>query len=143
MRTKHNWRNGLGLSQIMATLLIVVPTLAFIVTFLLEYWALMQADYRLKLVANYTSDYLSSDGNLSARSDAIFDSSFINVASGLCPGGTSFTPKTYGDNMKDEISVTINYTYDGTYMKNKTISTTMQTYSLLKDQNITFSANCE
>jgi len=145
MRTRKNWRNAIGLGQIMATLLVVLPTIAFSVTFLISYWNVMQVDYKLKLIANLTADYVNAEEDLSS---AIFTGSdFANysaTASSLCPNGSSLvvgTPSYTGP--KGVVSITVQYTTpaDDAYLKNKLISTKIQTYSY-HDQNISVVITC-
>ena len=134
MRTKKTWRRGMGLSQIMATLLVVLPTMAFMITIMIDYWAVMQADYKLKLLANQVA------GVANNRTDI---SNFTMEDRGLCPGGTalSFSNQTDADGAT-YIDIVINYQYDGTYFKNKTLSTRVSTYSY-NDQNMSILGTCQ
>ncbi len=133
MKTKKTWRNGLGLSQIMATLLVVLPTMAFIVTFLLDYWGVMQADYKLKLLSNQVAEVANNKTDIS---------SFTMVDRGLCPKGTalSFGSQTPGGGAS-YIDITIVYNYNGTYIKDKNLSTKISSYSY-HDQNMSITGTC-
>ncbi len=143
INSSKSWRNGLGLSQIMATLLVVLPTLAFSVTMIIEYWAVMQADYRLKLVTNLTSNFLDSSGNLPRTiSDTVGYTNYETAVNDLCPANTDIEFTQGVDNVKGEISVTVKYIHNGTYFKNKTITSKMHTYSL-HDKNISVVATCK
>lgn len=123
----------MGLSQIMATLLVVLPTMAFIVTFLLDYWSVMQADYKLKLLANQVAEVANNKTDIS---------SFTAPDRGLCPNGTRLSFSTQSDgNGPAYIDITIVYNYNGTYLKNKNLSTSISTYSY-HDQNMTITGTC-
>lgn len=144
MRIRNrSWRKGFGLGQIMATLLVVMPTLAFSVMFLFAYWNVMQIDYKLKLIANMAADFANSRTELRIFGDAE-TIAFSTRASTLCPAGTAlnFSPITDG-NAKDEISITVEYTTPATdtYMASKKLSTNIQTYSY-HEQNMSITLTC-
>lgn len=142
MRIKRGFRNGIGLGQIMATLLVVLPTLAFSVTFLLSYWNVMQVDYKLKLIANMAADYANSQEDITVFNDA--NASYRSLASQLCPGNQNITVGTLGDSgQTGVISITVEYTTAATdiYLANKRISTNIQTYSY-HDQNMSVTLTC-
>lgn len=146
MRIKKNFRAGFGLGQIMATLLVVLPTLAFSVTFLIEYWKVMQVDNRLKLIASMASDFADQRSELRAFSDT--DSTdFITAASKLCPKGRTIpitALRAATDAPKGIIDITVKYTTpaDATYFKSKVISTNMKTYAFDKDSNMSVVLTC-
>ena len=141
--TSKAWRNGLGLGQIMATLLVVLPTMAFSITFLISYWSVMQVDYKLKLIANMAADFSNSLED-TTNIDATELANFSTSVSRLCPLGRTIimgTP-TYTGNT-GEITIIVEYTTPATdtYLSNKTITTRMQTYSY-HDQNMTVTLTC-
>ena len=143
MKSRRSWRNGIGLGQIVATLLVVLPTLAFSVTFMLAYWNVMQIDYKLKLIANMSADYANSKKDLSDFSGSDF-TSYVSAVSKMCPGEktVSFGTPTYtGD--KGIISITVEYTTPASdpYLGGKKISTNIQTYSF-HDQNMSVILTC-
>lgn len=143
MSIKRNWRNGLGLGQIMAMLLVVLPTIAFSVTFLLAYWNVMQIDNRLKIIANLASDFVNYRDDLRTFDDNA-TTEFISRASSLCPGGQTIEFTSINDSAaKGEISITVVYVTPATdrYLADKTLSTNMQTYSY-KDQNMSAVLTC-
>jgi len=141
MRTKVSWRKGLGLSQIMATLLVVLPTMAFIVTFIVDYWSLMQADYKLKLIANMSSVYYISKVDITDTSD--ISTALLTQASGLCPNSTTLSQTSAISNASSgTVEVIVRYVYNGTYLTNKVMSTNMITYSY-NDQNRTIVLTCQ
>jgi len=132
----------MGMGQIMATLLVVLPTLAFSVTFLLAYWNIMQVDYKLKLIANKAADIANSTAT--PRSDFVNTDTVLTSGLGrLCPGGraVSFSAPTDADS--GEISITVQYTTSSsdTYLSDKTVSTLIQTYSF-HDQNMSITITC-
>jgi len=146
MRIRHSkktWRNGLGLGQIMATLLVVLPTMAFSITFLMSYWNVMQVDYKLKLIANMAADFANSLED-TTNIDANKLASFSTSVSRLCPQGRVITMglPTYGGPV-GEISIRVEYTTPSTdpYLSNKKISTRIQTYSY-HDQNMSVVLTC-
>ena len=140
---RNSFRNALGLDQIMATLLVVLPTIAFSVTMLLSYWSVMQADYKLKLIANLASDFANSQENTIVVTDTDVVS-FISKASTLCPSGgpIAFTSNDPGTE-PGVISITVNYTTpsSNTYFADKAISTRIETYSF-HDQNMSIVLTC-
>jgi len=141
--SKKTWRNGLGLGQIMATLLVVLPTMAFSITFLIAYWNVMQVDYKLKLIANMAADFangLEDTTNIDATELANLSTS----VSRLCPQGRTivFSTPTY-NGTAGEISIVVEYTTPAAdaYLSNKKISTRIQTYSY-HDQNMSVVLTC-
>jgi hypothetical protein len=139
MKTKQRFRNAFGMGQIMAMLLVVLPTMAFILTLLIDYWSVMQEDYKLKLIANQTSMVLDSKQDLRA---ADLNTTLSNEINNICPKGTSLSfSAPQNAPILGQISVTISYMHNGPYFKNKTLNTQMQTYSY-HDQNISITGTC-
>ncbi len=140
MKNKRSFRNGFGMGQIMAMLLVVLPTLAFVLTLMIDYWSIMQEDYKLKLIANQVSMVLDGEKNLRAANlNATLNGSINNI----CPRGTTLNfsaPKNAST--LGQISVKIQYLHNGAYFKNKLLSTQMQTYSY-HDQNISITGKCQ
>ncbi|MDH4944308.1 hypothetical protein [Sulfurimonas sp. C5] len=141
-------KGSLGLPQIMATLLVVLPTLVFSIVILLDYWNVMQADYKLKLVANMTSDFMVARADLRDFTDGSDGNAtdfqrYLERVNTLCPNQTSATFSSISDAQKlGEIAITTTYDYNGTYIKNKTLTTQMNTYSYA-DQNISVVVKCQ
>ena len=138
--SKKTWRNGLGLGQIMATLLVVLPTMAFSVTFLIAYWNVMQVDYKLKLIANMAADFYNGQEDITT----VDDTSLTTSVSRLCPQGRIITMGTPTYNgAAGEISIVVEYTTPSAdaYLSNKKISTRIQTYSY-HDQNMSITLTC-
>ena len=143
MKTRQGWRRGIGLAQIMALLLVVLPTMAFIVTLLLDYWTVMQADYRLKIIANLGSDYANGITDARDFGDANTTLTLLDPVNSknLCPNGTTLGVKTSANDAPfDQINLYVEYTHNGPYL-NKTLSTSMLTYSY-HDQNLTATLEC-
>lgn len=149
MSNKRSFRKGsLGLPQIMATLLVVLPTLAFSIFILLDYWNVMQIDYKLKLIANMTSDFAVKRENLRDFTDglggnALDYQTYLNRVNTLCPNQTSVSFLGLVDAQNfGEVAIKAQYTYNGTYLKNKTLTTQMNAYSYT-DQNISVTVTCQ
>jgi len=146
MRNRVTWRNGLGLSQIMATLLVVLPTIAFIVTLILEYYTVMQADYKLKLIANLAADYVNSKEDTTDWSDLNTKLLTPVNTKQLCPNGTtlvSSAAKRLNDQSTGQINIQVEYDYtQSVYISDKTLSTGMITYSY-HDQNLSITLECQ
>ncbi len=141
MKSRKGWRGGFGLSQIMALLLVVLPTIAFIVTLIFDYWSVMQADYKLKLIANMASGYYNSKEDITDTTD--INTSLMNKASILCPSGTTLSESSRENNESEGvINLNVEYLHDGTYFKNKTLSTNIITYSY-HDQNLSAVLTCQ
>lgn len=143
MKSRLSFRNAIGLGQIMATLLVVLPTLAFSVTFMLSYWNVMQVDYKLKLIANMAADYANNQKDLTQFSGEGF-TNFTDSISKLCPKEAEvvFDTPTY-DGAKGIVSITVEYTTpeSDNYLGGKLLSTNIQTYSY-HDQNISVTLRC-
>jgi hypothetical protein len=141
MKNKTTWRRGFGLAQIMAVLLVVLPTVAFIVTLLIDYWAVMRIDNNLKLMTNLATSKINNITDLSmSPSDAALET----LLSSYCPKDTaiSLAGSRAGDgSAAGIITVNASYTYNGTYLKDKTMTSTMVTYSY-HDQNATINLVC-
>ena len=142
MRNKVTWRNALGLSQIMATLLVVLPTIAFIVTFIFEYWNVMQADYKLKLIATMSADFFNSKqdmGEINATDEGVF----FTTISNWCPSDSNVSSADYSEAATGDINITVKYeVYTGMYLKGNVIGTNMITYSY-HDQNSSILLICD
>jgi hypothetical protein len=145
-KSKKSWRNGLGLGQIMATLLVVLPTIVFSITFLLAYWKVMQVDYKLKLIANVAAEFANSSSNPQSDFANLSSTSLFSMANKLCPSGTAISVKdSISDgNMSDVISIVVEYItpVTDTYLGGTKVSTNIQTYSY-NDQNMSVTLQCQ
>jgi len=140
MKNRQNFRNGFGMGQIIAMLLVVLPTIAFVITLMIDYWSIMQEDYKLKLIANQASMVLDSEIDLRA---ADLNTTLNTSVGNICPGGKTLSFSTpQNAPVIGQVSVTIKYLHNGTYFKNKTLNTQMQTYSY-HDQNISITGTCQ
>jgi hypothetical protein len=146
-KSKTTWRNGLGLGQIMATLLVVLPTIAFSVTFLLAYWNVMQVDYKLKLIANVAAEFANSSSDPQSDFTDLSSTSLFTMANKLCPKGTTIAvkPNTLSDaNSSDVISIVVEYVtpVSDAYLGGTVVSTNIQTYSY-NDKNMSVTLECQ
>lgn len=138
----------MGFAQIMAMLLVVLPTLAFMIMLLIDYWAVMQADYKLKLVANVTTEFTIDRDDLRDFSDGAGGNasdyqSYIDRANSLCPNNTNVSLSEAVDAAHpNEIVITVEYTHNGIYFKNKLVTTQMNVYSY-RDQNLSLIVTCQ
>ncbi len=133
----------MGLGQIAAVLLIVLPTLAFSVTFLIAYWNVMQIDYKLKLIANMSADFYNSVEN-TATIDKTLENKLLSNAGKLCPKSTSLSVTKLGNGpTSGVIDLYVEYTTPNTrYFGNKKMTTAMHTYSY-NDQNLSVTLTCK
>lgn len=141
MKNKRTWKGGFGLAQIMAVLLVVLPTIAFIVTLLIDYWAIMRIDNNLKLMTSLATTKMN---NITDLSFSPSDANLQNLLSSYCPKDTAvnLNASRIGDGSAEGIIiVNASYTYNGTYLKDKTMNATMVTYSY-HDQNATINLVC-
>lgn len=141
MKNRASWRPGFGLAQIMALLIVVLPTIAFIITFLIDYWAVMRVDNNLKLVTNMATSQFNNYTDLSSSPT---DAQLQTMLSSFCPKDSSISlvGSRVGDASAGVITVNASYTYNGTYLKNQTIVAKMSTYSY-HDQNATINLVCK
>ncbi|MBA3026447.1 MAG: hypothetical protein FP820_08560 [Sulfurimonas sp.] len=141
MKNNRTFRGGFGLAQIMALLLVVLPTVAFIVTLLIDYWAVMRIDNNLKLMTNLATSKMNNITDLSVSPS---DAALETLLSSFCPNNktVSLGGSRIGDGSAEGIiTVNASYTHNGTYLKNKTMTSTMVTYSY-HDQNATINLVC-
>jgi len=133
MKTRgSSWRKAMGLDQIMATLLVVIPTLFFSVTVILDYWSVMQVDYKLKLVAHYLADSANNSEDLSD----------FNISDmGMCPDGTSIVYTNQIDSGEGHIDIIVQYDYNGTYFDTP-VQTDIHTFSYY-DKNMSIIGTCQ
>jgi len=141
---KSKWRNALGLDQIIATLLVVLPTIAFSVTFLLEYWSVMQIDYKLKVIANMAADKANSSKDPQTEF-AGYDqtSALIVTANKICPSNSKIQTPLVPTNSTTagNIDITVAYSFNGSYIDTN-ITTNIQTFSF-GDQNMSVTLTCK
>lgn len=139
-------RKGFGLAQIMAMLLVVLPTFAFLMMFMLEYWSVMQIDNRLKLITNLTSTSLDgvedlSDDGLGVYATSQEWSTLNQKLNTLCPQGTNIAYLGRVDESKGMVTVNLSYAFKGRYLDN-VLQSSMSTYSY-HDQNATINLECK
>ncbi len=136
------WRSGFGFAQIIAMLLVVIPTLAFIVILLTDYWGVMRVDNNLILISNIMSRALDNEQNITnIKGSSMYKSAFKNAAS-LCPNHTSIQLVSQKPNPSpNTIDVTVSYGYKSRYF-NKNLQAHMITYSY-QDQNSSVKYICK
>jgi len=152
MSINKKWRKG-DLGQLMAVLLVVLPMLIVSVSLIISYWSVMQADYKLKLIANMTADYANRQQDLQNVFKGISDGqggTFKQLKDNidtLCPSGTKIEFKA--EDVKSAktpgmISILLLYTTGNelVYFNNKQISSYMLTYSY-HDQNMSVIGTCK
>lgn len=113
MKNRAAWRRGFGLAQIMAILVVVLPTIAFIITFLIDYWAVMRIDNNLKLLTNMATSQFNNASDLSIDPS---DIQLKTMLTSFCPKDASidFVGSRAGDASTGVITVNASYTYNGT-----------------------------
>jgi len=147
MNNRPGWRGGFGFAQIMATLLVVLPVIVFMMTILFDYWAIMRLDNQLKLIAyrcatavNNAQD-LSSDTALKTIMQS--DGEWARVQ-GLCPPSRpNLTLTRQGDLAKGQSLVSASLTYERLNHRGpQVLTSTLQSYSY-RDQNGSFLFECK
>jgi Flp pilus assembly protein TadG len=136
---KALFRKGFGFEQIVAFLLLVLPTLAFIIMLVIEYWSVMRIDNNLKLITIMLSNVAAEQKDV--RDDDAYSSVIAKINNGYCPNGTSLQTLSKGDNGKGEISISVAYQFDGRFFSKKLVSK-IDTFSYF-DQNLTASYECQ
>ncbi|QSZ41950.1 hypothetical protein GJV85_07460 [Sulfurimonas aquatica] len=141
---KTRMRSGLAIAEIMAFLLLLLPTMAFIMMFLMEYWAVMRIDNNLKLMTHLATSKLNGVTDLSVWS--VIDSAdgvseLKTKLASYCPQGSIPTYSRVDGPASGQIEVIAKYTYDGSYLSNKKLSSQMTTYSY-HEQNATITIVC-
>jgi len=136
------WRSGFGFAQIIAMLLVVIPTLAFIVILLTDYWGVMRVDNNLILISNIMSRALDNEQNITdVASSSMYKAALKNAAS-ICPNHTSIQLVSQSPNPSPgTIDVTVSYGYKSRYF-NKNLQAHMITYSY-QDQNRSIKYICK
>ncbi|MBD3823596.1 MAG: hypothetical protein IE916_03710 [Epsilonproteobacteria bacterium] len=141
MKSRTCWRGGFGFTEIMALLLVVLPTIAFIITLLIDYWAVMRIDNNLKIIVHLASTKMDNMSDLSASPS---DAALEKELSSYCPEGkkVTFAGARSGDGpMSGGIKVSASYRYSGSYLKDKEMLSSMVSYSY-HDQNATIELVC-
>ena len=138
MKSKLLFRKGFGIDTLMLFGLVVLPALVFIVFLIIEYWKIMRIDNNLKLIATM----LTQKAVTMKNPRDIKNTSVWNKANGYCPSGTSIGLKgTLGDNAKGLITISVSYTFNGTFFKPNMQSSI--TNLSLHDQNLTANVVCQ
>lgn len=147
MKNKLGWRKGFGFAQIMAMIIVVIPTTLFIITLLFDYWAAMQLDNRLKLMSNRGIMAVNNAVNLSSANvlkDSMIASGDWTIIQSLCPSSNPVLVLTYIGTMPiaNETEVTTALRYDKfNHLAARTLSSKITSYSY-NDQNGSFKLEC-
>jgi Flp pilus assembly protein TadG len=139
MKTKPLFRAGFGFEQIVAFLLLVLPTLAFIIMLVIEYWSVMRIDNNLKLITMMLSNVAAEQKDV--RDDDAYSSVIDKINNGYCPRGTTLQNISKADNGKGEITISVEYQFDGRFFSQKLVSK-LDTFSYF-DQNLTAVYECK
>lgn len=142
MNNKTAWRKGFGLAQIMAMIVVVIPTSLFIMTLLFDYWAAMQLDNRLKLMSHRavmainSAELLDNAFAFSAEEKALLQS--------LCPSGkATLELSRTGDMPSGQTQVSALVVYDRfIHLAAKELKSTITSYSY-NDQNGSYQLECK
>ncbi len=142
MSNKRHWRRGFGLAQIMALIIVVIPTTAFMITLLFDYWTAMQLDNRLKLMSHRAIMAINNAETLGAS--FTLSESEEGVLSGLCPSSMPNLELTYLGEMEapGQTRVAATVTYDRfNHLEAKELASTITSYSY-NDQNGSYLLEC-
>ena len=130
------------LAQIMAMIVVVIPTSIFIITLLFDYWTAMQLDNRLKLI--------SHRGIMAINNAEVLDGAYTlpaadtTMLASLCPasmGAIEF--KRVGDMPSGQTQITAQITYDRfNHLGAKELKSTITSYSY-RDQNGSYQLECK
>jgi hypothetical protein len=130
----------------MATLLVVLPTTAFFLTLLFDYWSLMRIDNQLKLITYQVSGMLNNAPDLSTTEAAQSEMSESDRAllASFCPSSMAQTTFVrIGDMPPGQTQVTGRVVYNRlNHMGEKQLQSTLRSYSY-HDQNGSFLFECQ
>lgn len=141
MNIKPRWRKGFGLAQIMAMIIVVIPTFAFIITILFDYWTVMQLDNRLKLMSHRTITIIDNNETLGIFS---LPEAEKTVIASLCPSSMpTLTFVRIGDMPAGQTKIESTLAYDKfNHLEAKRVSSIITSYSY-RDQNGSFKQECK
>lgn len=147
MKNKLGWRKGFGFAQIMAMIIVVIPTTLFIITLLFDYWTAMQLDNRLKLMSNRGIMAINNASDLSSANVlkiSMVASGDWAIIESLCPTSKPVLGLTYIGTMPitNETEVTTAVRYETfNHLAARTLSSKITSYSY-NDQNGSFKLEC-
>jgi len=146
MNNKRGWRKGIGLPEMIAMIIVVIPTTIFMITLLFDYWALMRVDNQLKLIAHRTITALNNAEDLSSKDSAIdsMKPEEYEMIQSLCP---PIKPNIAFDRIGDmpfgQTKVEVMMTYDNlNHLDPKQMSSSITSYSY-HDSNGSFTLECK
>ncbi len=146
MKNKPQWRRGFGFAQIMAMILVVIPTSLFIITLLFDYWAAMQIDNRLKLMSHRAITAINNSENLSSTTTLLASMTVDEqtLIGSMCPSSmpnVTFTRE--GDMPFGQTRIETLVKYDKfNHLGTKELSSIITSYSY-RDQNGSFKLECK
>jgi hypothetical protein len=146
MKNRPKWRRGFGFAQIMAMILVVIPTSLFIITLLFDYWAAMQIDNRLKLMSHRAIMAINNSEDLSSTNTllASMTSDEQTLISSMCPSSMPNVTFTREGNMpsgQTKIQTLVKYDKFNR-LGTKELSSIITSYSY-RDQNGSFKLECK
>lgn len=146
MNNKPGWRRGFGFAQIMAMIVVVIPTSIYMITILFDYWAAMQLDNRLKLMSHRTITAMNNATDLSTASAlkiSMTSTGDWDMIEGLCPKDMTLSVISRTDMPKGQTQVIMAVTYDKfNHLETKELTSNIVSYSY-NDQNGSFKLECK
>ncbi|MBN2869561.1 MAG: hypothetical protein JXK04_01235 [Campylobacterales bacterium] len=142
MSNKRHWRRGFGLAQIMALIIVVIPTAAFMITLLFDYWTAMQLDNRLKLMSHRAIMAINNAETLGAA--YTLPEADREIVESLCPASMRALVFARMDDMPSaQTRITAQVMYDRfNHLEAKVLSSTITSYSY-NDQNGSYLLECK
>lgn len=125
----------------MALIIVVIPTFAFIVTILFDYWTVMQLDNRLKLMSHRAITIIDNNETLGSFS---FSTAEKTLIASFCPASmpTLVFSRT-GDMTTGQTRIESSVMYDKfNHLEAKNVSSIITSYSY-RDQNGSFKLECK
>lgn len=146
MNNKPGWRRGFGFAQIMAMIVVVIPTSIYMITILFDYWAAMQLDNRLKLMSHRAITAMNNAPDLSSMSalkTSMTSTGDWNMINDLCPKDMTLSVISRTDMPKGQTQVIMAVTYDKfNHLETKELTSSIVSYSY-NDQNGSFKLECK
>lgn len=133
----------MAITEIMAMLVVVIPTTIFIITLLFDYWTLMRVDNQLKLIAHRSVTAINNAVDASTAGSAL-SSSEKTIIEDLCPPAFPVLAVSRVKDMPSgQIEINATITYSGlNHMDDTTLSTVIASYSY-QEQNGSFAIECK
>lgn len=146
MNSKRGWRKGFGFAQIMAMIVVVIPTSIYMITILFDYWTAMQLDNHLKLMSHRAISAMNNASDLSSMASletSMKTTGNWDVINGLCPKDMTLSLISRTDMPKGQTQVVMAVTYDKfNHLDVQELSSKIISYSY-NDQNGSFKMECK